>query len=81
MRILIAEDDMVSRRVLDATLVKWGHQVVVTNDGDAALAVLQGADAPSLAILNWMMPGMMLITHLRLAFPSRCARHTCGTQS
>ena len=56
MRVLIAEDDLVSRRVLEATLVKWGHEVVVAGDGNAALAVLEGADAPPLAILDWMMP-------------------------
>ncbi len=49
---------MVSRRVLEATLVKWGHEVVVASDGKAALAVLEGADAPPLAVLDWMMPGM-----------------------
>lgn len=58
MKILIAEDDMVSRRVLQATLVKWGHDVIVASDGDEALTVLQGADAPPLAILDWMMPGL-----------------------
>lgn len=58
MRILVAEDDMVSRRVLEATLVKWGHEVVVASDGNAALAVLESTDAPPLAILDWMMPGM-----------------------
>lgn len=58
MKVLIAEDDLVSRRVLEATLVKWGHEVVVASDGAAALAVLEGADAPPLAILDWMMPGL-----------------------
>jgi CheY-like chemotaxis protein len=58
MRILIAEDDMVSRRLLEATLVKWGHEVIVTCSGDEALAVLQGNNAPSLAILDVMMPGI-----------------------
>jgi CheY-like chemotaxis protein len=58
MRVLIAEDDMISRRVLEATLIKCGHEVVVAGDGDAALAVLEGTDAPALAILDWMMPGM-----------------------
>ena len=57
MKILIAEDDMVSRRVLEATLVKWGHEVTVAINGDEALTVLRSADAPSLAILDWMMPG------------------------
>lgn len=33
MKILIAEDDPVSRRILEATLVKWGYEVSVTLDG------------------------------------------------
>ena len=57
MRILIAEDDPVSRRVLDLRLKAWGHEVVVTKDGDEAWAALQHNDAPRLAILDWMMPG------------------------
>jgi DNA-binding response OmpR family regulator len=55
---LIAEDDAVSRRVLEATLVKWGHEVVVTTDGQQALEALQQPNAPSLAVLDWMMPGL-----------------------
>lgn len=57
MKVLIAEDDMVSRRVLQATLAKWDYEVITAVNGDEALAVLQSADAPSLAILDWMMPG------------------------
>ncbi len=58
MRVLIAEDDAVSRRLLEATLAKWGYEVVVTTDGLQALEVLSQPDAPSLAILDWMMPGL-----------------------
>ena len=58
MRILIAEDDAVSRRVLEATLVKWDYEVVVTTDGQQALEALKKPDAPSLAVLDWMMPGL-----------------------
>jgi two-component system, cell cycle response regulator len=58
MRVLIAEDDPVSRRVLQAHLSKWGYEVVVTADGADAWKVLQGNDLPSLAILDWMMPSM-----------------------
>ncbi|MGI9069273.1 MAG: response regulator transcription factor [Pyrinomonadaceae bacterium] len=56
MKILIAEDDPVSRRVLEATLEKFGYEVVVAADGAEAWAVLQCHNAPSLAILDWMMP-------------------------
>jgi two-component system cell cycle response regulator len=57
MRILIAEDDPVSRRLLEAKLVNWGYEVVVTRDGNEAWQALQADDAPRLAILDWMMPG------------------------
>jgi two-component system, cell cycle response regulator len=56
--ILLAEDDPVSRRVLEAFLVKWGFQVVTATDGLDALRILESAAAPSLAILDWMMPGL-----------------------
>ncbi len=58
MRVLIAEDDAVSRHLLEATLHKWGYEVIVAADGLEALEVLRQPDAPSLAILDWMMPGM-----------------------
>ena len=58
MKILIAEDDQISRLVLERALKKWGHIVVVASDGLAAWQVLQRDDAPKLAILDWMMPGM-----------------------
>jgi CheY-like chemotaxis protein len=57
MRILIAEDDPVLRRVLDLRLKAWGHEVVIAKDGAEAWAGLQRDDAPRLAILDWMMPG------------------------
>lgn len=58
MRILIAEDDAVSRKLLEAMLTKWGYTVIATCDGESALKVLQAPDSPRLAILDWMMPGM-----------------------
>lgn len=58
MKILIAEDDLVSRRLLEATLTKWGYEVAHACDGLAAWEALQQPNAPSLAILDWMMPGL-----------------------
>jgi len=57
-RILVAEDDPVSRTLISSRLQKWGYNVVVTHDGAEAMAVLRGRDAPSVAILDWSMPGM-----------------------
>lgn len=58
MRVLIAEDDPVSRRILETLLRRWGYDVTSTVDGQAAWDVLQEPDAPSLAILDIMMPGI-----------------------
>ncbi len=58
MKILIAEDDPVSSRVLSTTLIKWGHEVVATGNGLEAWQALQKDNAPQIAILDWMMPGM-----------------------
>ena len=57
-RILIAEDDAVSRRVLECSLQAWGYDVIATRDGEAALDVLRQSEAPLLVILDWMMPGL-----------------------
>jgi two-component system cell cycle response regulator len=57
-KVLIAEDDMVSRRLLEAMLSRWGYEVVVTRDGLEAWHVLQTANTSLLAILDWIMPGI-----------------------
>ena len=58
MKILIAEDDLTSRTMLQAVLGKWGYEVVAKADGEDAWAAFQETDAPQLAILDWIMPGM-----------------------
>jgi two-component system, cell cycle response regulator len=58
MKILIAEDDSVARRILEVTLRKAGYEITAVTDGCAALDALQGPDAPRLAIVDWMMPRM-----------------------
>jgi signal transduction histidine kinase len=57
-RILVADDDSTSLRLLEFTLAKWGYEVVPARDGAEAWQGLQRDDAPPLVILDWMMPGM-----------------------
>ncbi|UCG80561.1 MAG: hypothetical protein JSV60_11535 [Desulfobacterales bacterium] len=52
MKILIAEDNAVSRRVLEIKLTKWGYEVLCANNGTEAWEILQANDAPPLAILD-----------------------------
>jgi DNA-binding response OmpR family regulator len=59
MRILIAYDDPIAIRLLEHAIHKWGgYDVVPVRSGNAAWDVLQGSDPPSLAILDWIMPGL-----------------------
>jgi len=57
MRVLIADDDPVSRRLLEVALVQMGHTVVVVSEGLAAIEALIAIDGPRIAIIDWMMPG------------------------
>lgn len=57
-RVLVADDDAVSARVLGATLRRWGYEVETVRDGLAAWERLQQEDPPRLAVLDWMMPGL-----------------------
>ncbi len=77
MNILIAEDEPVSRRLLESALVKWGHQVVATAHGQAAWQALQCDDAPPLVILDWLMPELDGLEVCRRAreLPNRKATH------
>jgi DNA-binding response OmpR family regulator len=58
MRVLIAEDDPISRRLLEASLKRWGYDVEPCADGSTAWQILQKPGAPRLAILDWTMPGL-----------------------
>ena len=57
MRILIADDDAISRRLLEKSLTRLGHDVDAVADGQSAVTALLAQDGPRLAILDWMMPG------------------------
>ncbi len=56
MKVLVADDDLMSSTVLEDHLKDWGYEPVVVTNGREALQVLKGSDAPHLAILDWMMP-------------------------
>jgi sigma-B regulation protein RsbU (phosphoserine phosphatase) len=73
MRILIAEDEPISRRLLETTLTKAGHDVVAAEDGIKALDSIQ-KEVPDILITDWMMPeldGLEVCRRLRrLELPS-----------
>ena len=58
MRVLIADDGLTIRRLLETYLTNWGYDVVSVSDGKEAWAELQNPDAPRLVILDWLMPGL-----------------------
>ena len=58
MQVLIADDDRVTAGILARTLQRWEFQTTVLGDGAEAFAYLRAATGPTLAILDWMMPGM-----------------------
>jgi CheY-like chemotaxis protein len=67
-KILIADDDAVCRGLLHATLVARGFEVTAASDGAEAWEKLQVEEAPSLVVLDWMMPrmdGVVLCRKLR----------------
>ena len=58
MKVLIAEDDRVSREILVRALEKAHYSIQIVANGSAALAALLEADAPLIALLDWVMPGL-----------------------
>jgi predicted signal transduction protein with EAL and GGDEF domain len=56
MKVLIADDDALTRRLLQESLEHAGYEVVAVEDGRAALKCLSGKDSPRLALLDWLMP-------------------------
>jgi CheY-like chemotaxis protein len=73
-KILVAEDDPVSRRVLEAVLNRMGHDCASAEDGEAAWTRFQN-DVPDVLITDWMMPGMAgpeLCKQVRAAYGTDC---------
>ena len=94
MRVLIAEDDPISRRLLQSNLEKWGHEVVSSEDGEEAWRQFERGEFP-IVISDWMMPkmdGPELIRRIRacerpgyvyailLTAKSQTTRSTRGTE-
>src|SRR5438067_8910106 len=69
MRVLIADDEPVSRRLLQSHLQKWGYEVTAAADGAEAWQLFEAGDSP-IVITDWMMPGVdgaELIRRIRAA--------------
>jgi phosphoserine phosphatase RsbU/P len=57
-RVLVADDDRMARRLVEAALTSAGYPTVSTSDGVAAREALTAEDGPDVALLDWMMPGL-----------------------
>ena len=58
LKVLLAEDARFARHLLQGALTGWGYEVVLAEDGEQAWRALQERDPPSVALLDWMMPGL-----------------------
>jgi len=56
-RVLGADDDSISRLILQGALQRWGYEATMAATGNEALQILTSPSPPSLVILDWMMPG------------------------
>ena len=63
-RVLVVDDSRLQRRILVASLKKWGFEVVEAESGEAAMEICL-ADPPDLILSDWMMPGMNGLDGLR----------------
>jgi len=58
LRVVVAEDDASSRRLLQYFLKRWGFDFEIASDGNQAWELLQSTDVPTIAIFDWVMPGL-----------------------
>ncbi|HZS53772.1 MAG TPA: diguanylate cyclase [Bryobacteraceae bacterium] len=56
MKVLIADDNHMSRVLLRSSVERWGYEVVLAANGLEAWEILAKPDAPPMAILDWVMP-------------------------
>lgn len=58
MKILIADDELTSRMLLEGMLADWGYTVISASNGDEAWKFIEDDEALTLAVFDWMMPGL-----------------------
>lgn len=58
LRVVVAEDDAASRHLLQHFLRQWGFECEVASDGNQAWELVQSKDVPTIAVFDWMMPGV-----------------------
>ncbi len=58
MKVLIAEDDAISRMILKKSVEKFGHDCLVAEDGEKAWELFQSTEEVDVVISDWMMPGI-----------------------
>ncbi|MCH9021896.1 MAG: response regulator transcription factor [Planctomycetes bacterium] len=58
MKILVADDSLITRKILQRALENANFNVIIAEDGDDAWQKLTESPDISLAILDWMMPGL-----------------------
>ena len=73
-RILIADDDPITRLMLSTLLKEWGYDVAEARDGPEALRILEQDESPAFAIVDWLMPGMDGVDVCRAIRKSREAK-------
>jgi len=55
-KILVADDDTISRRLMEKILERSGYEVTTASNGREAAEILNADDCPRLALIDWMMP-------------------------
>ncbi|MGI9086447.1 MAG: response regulator [Chthoniobacterales bacterium] len=58
LKVIVADDDPISREIVSSLMKTWGYQTLITRDGREAMEVLRAQTTPTIALLDWMMPGM-----------------------
>lgn len=67
-KVLIVDDDVITRMLIRASVTQWGFSVVEASDGEKAFTILQENDPPLIIIVDWMMPnedGIMLCERIK----------------